>query len=606
MRRTTSVVLLLVSIVAAAGHAQAPAAGAYSAAAHTVRETRGVRVVMRDGVRLSVDVYAPETPGRHGAILSVTPYDNAGPRARARWFAQRGYVVVLGDSRGRYDSEGDWDPFGAKHKTDGYDLIEWMARQQWSNGRVGMIGSSYSGWTQWWAASQVPPALKAIAPQVVPADAFRNFPYQEGVLVAAPLDWAAMMAGRTQQTVAVGDYAGWTNTRASDLFRTPYLELNRARGLADSPWFDQWIRQNRSTSPYWSAISYQNAESWSKITVPSLNMTGWFDAAFPGSVINYSGMKAHGATPEARRPSLVIGPWAHGMNTRVVGRDDYGPDAVIDLDGVIARWFDHWLKGLPNDAEQDPAVRVFVMGENAWHAETAWPLSSTRWTKYYLASGGKANSLKGDGLLTTTLPQRDSADRYVYDPAHPTLSPFTGAHTQDGAVDTRLAASGDEVLVYDTPVLETDVEVTGPIEAKLYLATSALDTDWMVRLVDVHPDGRAALLAEGLMRARNRDPNREGRYNAAALSTIEPNRTLEYTVEFWRPTANLFRKGHQIRVEISSSYFPYYLRNLNSGADNVGLVSVSEAKVATQTLRHGPKYPSHILLPVIPVRGRAP
>ena len=596
---------LLLSYCLASAHAlraQAPAAGDYSPATFAVKETRGHLVRMRDGVRLSVDVYVPDATGRHPSILSITPYDNTGPRERARWFAKRGYVVVLADSRGRYDSEGEWDPFTANHKTDGYDLVQWMANQDWSNGRVGMIGSSYGGWTQWWTASQVPSALKAIAPAVVPADGFRNFPYQEGVLVAAPLDWAAMMAGRTAQTVTDGPYVGWTNTRYEDLLHTPYVELNQARGLVQSPWFEKWIRQNRSTDPYWSAISYQNTETWSKIAVPSLNLTGWFDAAFPGTVANYVGMKQHGATPDARRPLLVVGPWPHGINQRVVGRFDYGPQAVIDLDGYITRWFDHWLKGIDNGVERDPPVRVFVMGENAWHAEESWPLPQTRFTKYYLQSAGRANSLRGNGVIGTTLPSRDASDTYVYDPARPTRSPFTGGHTQDGAVDSRLAAMGDDVLVYDTPPLDADVEVTGPIEATLYAATSAEDTDWMVRLVDVHPDGYAALLAEGLMRARNRDPRREARYNPAVLTTLERNRVHQYTIEFWRPTANVFRAGHRIRVEISSSYYPYYLRNLNTGADNIGLVPASEAKVATQRIHHGPTYPSHIVLPVIPPR----
>src|ERR1017187_8764186 len=580
--------------------AQAPAAGDYSAATFAVKETRGNLVRMRDGVRLSVDLYRPDAPGRHASILSVTPYDNTGPRERARWFAERGYVVVLADSRGRYDSEGEWDPFTPQHKTDGYDLVEWMAKQDWSNGRVGVIGASYGGWTQWWTASEVPPSLKAIAPEVVPADAFRNFPYQEGVLVAAALDWAAMMSGRTQQTVDTGAYVGWTNTRYRDLLRTPYVELNQARGLVNSPWFEKWIRQNHSTDPYWSAISYQNAATWSKIAVPSLNFTGWFDAAFPGTFANYVGMRQHGSTPDARRPLLVIGPWPHAVYGRVTGHFDYGPKAAIDLDGCITRWFDHWLKGVTNGVERDPPVRVFVMGEDAWHAEENWPLPQTHFTKYYLQSAGRANSLRGNGVIGTTIPALDGSDTYVYDPAHPTRSPFTGGHTEDGAVDSRLAAMGDEVLVYDTPPLDADIEVTGPIEAQLYAATSAEDTDWMVRLVDVYPDGYAALLAEGLMRARNRDPSREGRYNAAALTTVQPDSILEYTIEFWRPTANVFRKGHRIRVEISSSYYPYYLRNLNSGAENIGLVSESEAKVATQTIHHGPRYPSHIVLPVIP------
>jgi hypothetical protein len=300
----------------------------------------------------------------------------------------------------------------------------------------------------------------------------------------------------------------------------------------------------------------------------------------------------------------VIGPWAHGqLSRRVVGRFDYGPQAEIDLDGYLVRWFDHFLKGIDNGVEEDPPVYVFVMGENRWHAEEDWPLPQTEWTKYYLVSGGHANSLKGDGVLTTTPPREERHDTYVYDPLHPTRDayidwPEHNGHI-DGAMDTRLSAIGDEVLVYQTPPLEEAMEVTGPIEAKLYASTSARDTDWMVRLVDVHPDGYSAVLTEGLMRARNRDPEDEGRFNGAQLSSIEPEKVYEYTIRFWRGTGNLFQKGHRIRVEISSSWYPYYLPNLNTGKDNVAMVTASEAVVATQRVYHGPERPSQILLPVI-------
>jgi putative CocE/NonD family hydrolase len=200
----------------------------------------------------------------------------------------------------------------------------------------------------------------------------------------------------------------------------------------------------------------------------------------------------------------------------------------------------------------------------------------------------------------------DAVDRYIYDPAKPTRAPGTGGPIENGAEDARLPAMGDEVLVYTTPPLTEDLEITGPVETKLYASTSARDTDWMIRLIDVYPDGYAALLTEGLMRARNRDPEHEGVFTPERLSTITPNQVYEYTVKFWRGTGNVFGKGHRIRVEISSSYFPYYLRNLNTGADNVGLVNESDAVVATQSVHHGPRYPSHIVLPVIPRRVTQP
>jgi putative CocE/NonD family hydrolase len=310
-------------------------------------------------------------------------------------------------------------------------------------------------------------------------------------------------------------------------------------------------------------------------------------------------MKKYGANAAARRPCLVIGPSPHGFNQgRKLAGIDYGPDAVINWDGYVCRWFDHYLKGMANGLAQDPPVYVFVMGENKWHTARDWPLPETKWTRYYLHSKGKANSLKGDGELSTTPPGKEPADHYVYDPAHPTRSPFTGGHI-DGAVDTRPAARGD-VLVYTTPPLGEDVEATGPVEAKLHAASSAPDTDWMVRLIDVHPDGKAALLCDGVMRARCRDPRNGGVFTSEQLSKVEPGKIYEYTIKFWRATGNLFRKEHRIRVEVSSSYYPYYLRNLNTGADNIGLET--KAVVAKQSIFHDADHPSHIVLPVIPPR----
>jgi putative CocE/NonD family hydrolase len=207
---------------------------------------------MRDGVSLSVDIYQPDADGRYPGILSITPYDNnsLSLRERARWFARRGYVVVLADARGRFDSDGDWDPFGAKHKSDGFDLVEWVAKQEWCSGKVGMTGGSYLGWTQWWTASQAPPSLRAIAPEVAPPDQFENAPYQNGILVSWALDWAGMLAGRTNQSVSNGPYGGFTSTRFSDMMRLPYIELNKIRGVMDAPWFEKWIRHNLSTDEY--------------------------------------------------------------------------------------------------------------------------------------------------------------------------------------------------------------------------------------------------------------------------------------------------------------------------------------------------------------------
>ena len=584
---------------------QAPDAGKYSAEQYEVKATRGHKAKMRDGIRLSVDVFQPKADGKFPAILIITPYsNNPGYQTRGSWFAKRGYVVAVADARGRFDSEGEWDPFNPTHKTDGYDLVEWLAAQPWCDGKVGMMGLSYMGWTQWWTATQAPPSLRAIVPEVAPPDQFYNVPYQNGVMTGVLMDWAGNMAGHVGQIMGPGPYGGFaaSERRLNDYMQLPYLKLNELRGALDAPWFEKWIRGNVASDPYWRGIAYQTPESYAKVAVPSLAVTGWFDADFPGAPMNYLAMKKHGATPEARQPRLVIGPWPHIFNqNRKVGAFDYGAEAVIDWDGYVCRWFDHWLKGAGNRVMNDAPVHVFVMGRNRWHAEQDWPLPQTRWTKYFLRSGGHANSLEGDGSLSTSeAPAAAEFDAYTYDPGKPTRSPFTGGHLEDGAADTRKSSSGADVLVYSTPPLEEEVEVTGPITAKLYAVTSARDTDWMVRLIDVQPDGFSAMLGEGVMRARHRDPAREGAFNADRLSVIEPGQVYEYTIEFWRPTANVFAKGHRIRVEISSSYFPYYLRNLNTGADNIGLET--NFVVAEQKVMHTPKHPSHVVLPVIPRR----
>jgi hypothetical protein len=602
MKTTLLIFTALLLAPLAALHAEAPNPGNYSAEKFEVRATRGNKAAMRDGVKLSVDVAQPKTEGRFPAILIITPYsNNPGFQKRAAWFAKRGYVVAVADSRGRFDSEGTWDPFDPKHKTDGYDLVEWLAHQPWCDGKVGMMGLSYMGWTQWWTATQAPPSLKCIVPEVAPPDAMFNAPYQNGVLVSWMVDWGGANAGRVGQTMGPGPYGGFASEerRLADYMQLPYVKLNELRGAMDAPWFEKWIRGNTSSDPYWQGIAYQKPGEYAKVVVPSLAATGWFDADFPGAPMNYLAMKQHGANADARRPRMVIGPWQHIINTsRKLGAFDYGEQAIIDWDGYVCRWFDHWLKGIDNGVMNDAPVHVFVMGRNEWRAEQDWPLPQTRWTKYYFDSGGRANSISGDGVLNTSPPKGSDHDSYVYDPSKPTRSPFTGGHLEDGAADTRKSSSGNDVLVYTTPPLEEEVEVTGPITAKLYAATSARDTDWMVRLIDVQPDGFSAMLCEGVMRARHRDPERNGAFNPAKLSLIEPNEVYEYTIDFWRATANAFAKGHRIRVEISSSYFPYYLRNLNTGADNIGLETTGV--IATQKIMRSAGQASHIVLPIIP------
>ncbi|TWU17279.1 Cocaine esterase [Novipirellula galeiformis] len=576
-----------------------PQAGEISSASYEVLDELNRAAPMRDGVELKLDIFRPKDDGRFPAILQMTPYNKNGQAARARRFATRGYVVINVDSRGRFESGGDWDPFSPLHKTDGYDLVEWIAKQPWCTGNVGTYGLSYMGWAQWWTATQSPPSLKAMVPEVAPPDHFYNAPYQNGILVCWMMDWGGTNSGRASHSVGPGPYGGFAVNREQAYRQLPYIEFDKSRGHLPTDWWRKWITQNTAAGKYWRDIAYQTPEHYAAANVPTLAISGWFDGNFPGTPMNYLGMKQHGRSPAARRPQMVIGPWEHIINRHQQAAGvDFGPQAIIDWDGYICRWFDFHLKGIENGVMDAPPVHVFVMGKNQWRAAQDWPLPETQFTKYYLHSGGPANSSAGDGSLRLEPPSDQEPDVYRYDPENPTPSAgFTNGHI-DGPRDISVSAARNDVLVYNTEVLTQDVEIVGPITAKLYAATSAKDTDWMVRLSDVHPDGRAMFLAEGVMRARHRDPQRGGAFNPEQLSTITPGKASEYTIEFWRPTGNLFARGHQIRIEISSSYYPYYLRNLNTGEDNIGLAETSI--VAEQTIFHDSERRSHVVLPIIP------
>lgn len=579
--------------------AQPPRPGDVSPATHEVREELNHDAPMRDGVKLKIDIFRPDAAGRFPAILQQTPYNKNGQAGRAKKFAARGYAVINVDSRGRFDSGGKWDPFSPHHKTDGYDLVEWVARQPWCTGRVGTYGLSYMGWTQWWTATQAPPSLKAIVPEVAPPDHFQNCPYQNGIPVCWMVDWAGALSGRRPHSAGPGGYGGFAVNREEAYGKLPYIDFDKTRGYLPTDWWRKWIEQNTASGEYWKAIAYQTPESYANVKVPSLAISGWFDANFPGTPMNYLAMKKYGGTPAARQPRMVIGPWQHLINRQQIAAGvDFGPQAIIDWDGYILRWFDHHLKGVDNGVMKDPPVHVFVMGRNRWRSAEDWPLPETRFTKYYLHSEGRAHTSDAHGTLTTTPPGDEPADHYTYDPDDPTPSAaFENGHI-DGPRDISSSADRPDVLVYETPVLTEDVELIGPITARLFATTSAHDTDWMIRLSDVHPDGRALFLGEGVMRARHRDPQRNGAFNAEQFSRIEPGKSYEYRIDFWRPTGNVFASGHRIRIEISSSYYPYYLRNPNSDQDNTGLVK--EFRRADQTIHHDAERPSHVVLPIIP------
>jgi putative CocE/NonD family hydrolase len=465
---------------------------------------------------------------------------------------------------------------------DGYDTIEWAASQPWSTGRIGTIGGSYGGWNQWLAAVEEPEHLKAMVSIVTPPDPFLNVPYQNGAFLLGMVDWMILVDGRSMQDLGANDLPM--------LYRhLPVSSTDEAAGR-HSLWWGDWIKHN-TYDEYWKRVSYQ--DKYNKVKAPALHITGWYDDDQVGGTMNFPAMIAHGGSPEARAGQrLLIGPWPHGLNrSRKLGDIDFGPDAVIDINGVYLKWFDCQLKqtGCDRLASEAP-VRIFIMGDNRWRDEREWPLARAKVTPYYLHSEGHANTAAGDGRLSTTPPASEPQDHYKYDPNDAT--PFVlipGALQLGTTEDQRAVEARSDVLVFTTEPMQEDLEVTGPVRVTLFAASSAPDTDWTGKLVDVHPDGYSQRLLDGIIRARFRE-------SFEHPSFLKAGKVYEYKIDLWS-TSNVFKKGHRIRLEIASAAFPKFSRNLNNGEKNEASTSI---RVADQTIYHDSEHQSHVLLHVIP------
>jgi len=555
---------------------------AHSGTPRTIRIDFDQRVPMRDGVALSADVYRPAGDGgeRVPAILMRTPYVKADTRTAetARAFAERGYAYVAMDVRGRGDSEGTFVPY-VNDGQDGYDAIEWCAAQPWCDGAVGTIGASYPGRIQWLAALLRPPHLRAMVVLVTPSDPFVETP--TGLPGPQHLCWLHYTSGRVNQPMETVDWGPIYS-------HLPLLTMDEQTGRRIPEW--RANIEHARLDGYWRRICYQ--DRFERVAVPVLHISGWYDDEQIGTPLNYAGMTERAGTPEARaNQRLLMGPWGHRVNTeQKLGEVDFGPRALIDLRGEQARWFDRHLKGDEAAAPQTP-VRIFVMGENAWRDEREWPLARTAWTPYYLRGGGRANSRFGDGALSPDRPAADEpADGYRYDPARPVPFITEPTSSQIGGPDDYAAIQRrDDVLVYVTGPLARDTEVTGPVRVELYASSSAPDTDFMAMLLDVHPSGFAQRLCDGMVRARFRD-------GMDRPSPIEPGRIYKYEIDCWN-TAQLFRAGHRIGVQVASSAFPKFDRNLNTGAP---LGQTSEMAAAEQRIFHDAERPSAVILPIIP------
>ena len=570
---------------------------------------KNIEVPMRDGTILRADLYRPDSQEKLPVLLNRTPYNKAMPMVFAMTLdamraAEAGYNVMVQDCRGRFASDGVFDCFTIEAR-DGYDTIEWAARQPWSNGKVGTYGASYMGATQWLAATESPPSLKAMVPSITASDYHNGWTYQGGAFslffnvswtmaALAPPSLLRDRAKSPELGAELGRTLGAIDTMLEAMKHMPLREFPMFR--MGAPYFFDWLA-HPSYDNYWRRICIE--EHHPKINVPALNIGGWYDVFQGGTVRNFLGMRSRGGSESARAGQLlIVGPWSHAVPFQnLVGGVDFGYQTSAisaDIDGLQLRFFDRHLKGI-GDSDLAP-VRLFVMGINRWREEKEWPIPGTEFRRYYLHSRGRANSMYGDGALSTQPPGAESPDHFLYNPNDPAptvggpLCCYAGA-LQGGAFDQSPVEHRADVLVYSTEPLAEDIEVTGPIVVTLFAASSALDTDFTAKLVDVGPCGMARNLTDGIIRARFRESQSEQKL-------LSPGKVTQFTIDLWN-TANVFKAGHRIRLEISSSNFPRFDRNPNTGNE---LFTDSEMRPAMQTVMHDRAYPSHITLPIVPAR----
>ena len=564
---------------------------------------KNLRVPMRDGVWLATDLYRNADGSAAPVLVMRLPYDKerfVSPETMT--LVQAGFHVVIQDSRGRFASQGEFHA-SVQEINDGVDCYTWVAQQSWCDGRIGTLGGSYVGQVQWLASPQMPDAVQAMAVLLAPVDHYSDIAYRGGVLnLGSMLFWCSMMAlGEQGRRIAAGvatPAALQAQAMAAGNLANLYNELPLA-GMAHlqgiSPHFFDWI-SHPAYDDFWHKI---DARNFAQIDKPVLHIGGWYDIFLNGSLQGYIGMRRSAKSAEARsRQKLVVGPWSHGTNwTSSYHEMEYGMHAsgeAVNLTDLQLRWLERWVKDIPNGIDQDPPVRIFVMGINQWRDEADWPLPDTRYTPYYLHSNGHANTVLGDGTLSPLVPDREPADSFVYDPFNPVpsigganLMPFASTI---GPRDQQQVETREDVLVFSTPVLTQHVEVTGPVTAHLYVSSSAPDTDITCKLVDVHPDGRAMLLTDGILRLRYR-------HSFTEPTLLQPDEIVPVAIDLWS-TSNVFLAGHRIRVEVSSSCFPKFARNSNTGG-NVATESREQYQVAVNRIYHDVDHPSHILLPII-------
>ena len=554
-----------------------------------------VPVPMRDGVILYADVFRPVGEGKHPVLVSRTPYSTERYPSSYRsavYFARRGYAYVFQDTRGRHESEGKWEPF-RNDIEDGYDTIEWAAKQPWSNGKVGMQGGSYLGHVQWRAAMSDPPSLVTIFPNVASTSLYHDWiTLNGGWRLSFNFGWGAVrQESRIMQNVGPHNLEGGPENISYDkvLWHMPLNTMQQLVGR-NAQFYKDWMA-HPDYDDYWRKINVE--EVFEKIGIPIHTFGGWFDIFSQGTLRGYAGMSKKGKTETARKGSnLIIGPWGHGPS-QITGDVDFGETAPVDSSAVSLRWYDYWLKGIQNGLDKEPPVKLFTMGSNEWMWENEYPIARTQYTEMYFHSGGEANSKRGDGTLTWDKPaSSEPADRYTYDPNHPVPSVggnnCCGTPTPAGPREQNEVESRQDVLVYTSDFIEEPVRIAGPVKVVLYASSDAVDTDFVAKLVDVYPDGKAYNMAEGIMRARYHKSLEEP-------ELLEPGKVYRFEIDLVGTSVE-FQQGHRIRVQVASAHFPQFDRNPNTGEP---FGTGDEIKIAKQTVYHTQAQPSHVVLPIV-------
>lgn len=569
-----------------------------------------VMVAMRDGVRLATDVWVPVTDHPVPVVLTRTPYSKDdssyyAPSMMADRFAliAAGYAVAWQDCRGTFRSEGDFDALTAD-EADAVDTIAWLRDQPWCDGVVGMAGASYLGLTQWAAVAGRPEGLQAVAPVTTSSDTYDMMYSRGGALsLGTMLSWSAFVGlAKAQRALSSGDPAAGERLDARRTFLASSEAAHDVLPVIatplisdDLPWVREWL-EHPTHDGYWQARS---ARERVDEPLPAFHLTGWFDFLLDSTLASYEWMtRIDPAGAASGRQQLVIGPWDHASYSGVYMDRQFGPSAHIlnaDVNGRHVRFYDAWLRGNTAVINETPPVRIFVMGVNQWRDEQAWPLPDTRYVDFHLSSGRSANSRSGGGSLALVAPTCDGRETYLYDPMRPVpsaggrMSPMPRPNSC-GPVDQREIEDREDVLCFSTEPLTSPIEVTGPIRLVLHVSSSARDTDFTGKLVDVDPEGRATYLTDGILRARYRD-------SLSAPALLSPDQVYEITVDLGA-TANVFGVGHRIRLEVSSSNFPRYDRNTNTGGD-IATDRAEDVVIAVNRVLHGPSYPSRLILPVI-------